>query len=280
MMSLEYMKKHVMLSIVLPLATSLAAGEIVIKDGDSIAFMGDSITQLGNFQKPNGYVNLVIEGLKAAGVNAVPIPAGVGGNTTRHMLARLEKDVIAKKPEWMTLNSGINDAGPLSVEEFGANLTKIVDQASAAGIKVILMTSTVGAGENLEAPSSLKCLKFCEEFRKLTEERHLMLVDLNTVMAKDLTERKQDGVKGLKLTYDGTHLNGLGNQIVAAEILKTLGVSDEQIAALREPWNDYPFAVAMPEVSANTYAKLKTAAKTAGKDVGSYITEVLRESVK
>ena len=132
----------------------------MIKDGDSIAFMGDSITQLGNLQKPNGYVNLVIEGLKAAGVNAVSIPAGVGGNTTRHMLARLEKDVIAKKPVWMTLNSGINDAGPLSVEEFGANLTKIVDQAGAAGIKVILMTTTVGAGENLDAPSSLKCLKF------------------------------------------------------------------------------------------------------------------------
>ena len=261
-------------------ATGLAAGEIVIKDGDSIAFMGDSITQLGNLQKPNGYVNLVIEGLKAAGVNAVPIPAGVGGNTTRHMLARLEKDVLAKKPAWMTLNSGINDAGPLSVEEFGANIAKIVDQASAAGIKVILMTTTVGAGESLDAPSSLKCLKFCEEFRKLAKERHLLLADLNTVMAKELTERKQDGVKGLKLTYDGTHLNGLGNQIVAAEILKTLGVSEPQIAALRKRWDDYPFAVAMPEVSVNEYVKLKAAADRNGKTIDEQVSEILANSVK
>ena len=274
------MLTRVISAAVLLAATGLAAGEIVIKDGDSIAFMGDSITQLGNLQKPNGYVNLVIEGLKAAGVNAVPIPAGVGGNTTRHMLARLEKDVIAKKPVWMTLNSGINDAGPLSVEEFGANIAKIVDQASAAGIKVILMTTTVGAGENLDAPSSLKCLKFCEEFRKLAKERHLLLVDLNTVMAKELMERKQDGVKGLKLTYDGTHLNGLGNQIVAAEILKTLGVSELQIAAMRKRWDDYPFAVAMPEVSVNEYVKLKAAADKNGKTIDEQVSEILTKSVK
>lgn len=261
-------------------ATGLAAGEIVIKDGDSIAFMGDSITQLGNLQKPNGYVNLVIEGLQAAGVKAIPIPVGIGGNTTRHMLARLEKDVIAKKPVWMTLNSGINDAGPLSVEEFGTNIAKIVEQASAAGIKVILMTTTVGAGENLSAPSSLKCLKFCEEFKKLAKERNLILVDLNTVMAKELTERKQDEVKGLKLTYDGTHLNGLGNQIVAAEILKTLGVSDEQVAALRKRWEDYPFAVAMPEVSVSEYVKLKAAADKNGKTIDEHVSEILTNSVK
>jgi lysophospholipase L1-like esterase len=71
----------------------LTRGEVVIKDGDSIAFMGDSLTQLGYVHKPNGYIHLVIEGLKQAGVNAVPIPAGVGGNTTRDMLARLDRDV-------------------------------------------------------------------------------------------------------------------------------------------------------------------------------------------
>ncbi|MFA6293622.1 MAG: GDSL-type esterase/lipase family protein [Victivallales bacterium] len=274
------MKTLVISSWVLMLATFLPAGDLVIKDGDSIAFMGDSLTQLGYIQKPNGYVHLVIEGLKQAGVNAVPIPAGIGGNTTRHMLARIDKDVIEKKTVWMTLNSGINDTGPLSVEEFGANLAKIVDKASAAGIKVILMNTTIGAGENMESPESLKRLKFCEEFKKLAKERNLLLVDLNTVMSKELTERKNDGVKGLKLTYDGTHLNGLGNQIVAAEILRTLGVSESDIATLRKRWNDYPFAVGMPEVSINDYLKLKAAADKNGKTVDEYVSEILTNSVK
>ena len=274
------MKTLVMSSWALMLATCMSAGEVVIKDGDSIAFMGDSLTQLGYLHKPNGYIHLVIEGLKQAGVNAVPIPAGIGGNTTQHMLARLDKDVIEKKPVWMTLNSGINDTGPLSVEEFGANLAKIVDKATAAGIKVILMNTTVGAGENMESPESLKRLKFCEEFKKLAKERNLLLVDLNTVMSKELAERKQDGIKGLKLTYDGTHLNGLGDQIVAAEILRTLGVPEPDISILRKRWNDYPFAVGTPEVSVNDYLNLKASAEKNGRTVDEYVSELLTNSMK
>jgi len=263
----------------LMLAACLAAGEVVIKDGDSIAFMGDSLTKLGNSQKPNGYINLVIEGLKQAGVNAIPIPAGLSGNTARDMLARLEKDIIAKKPVWMTLNSGINDAPKLSVEEFKENIAAIVGKATAAGIKVILMTTTIGDGENLGSPDTLKCLKFCEEFKKLAKERHLILVDLNTMMAKELMERKNDGMKGLKLTYDGSHLNGLGNQLVAAEILRTLGVSESDVAALRKRWNDYPSAVGMPEVSVSEYLKLKAAADKNGKSVDEQVSAILTKSV-
>src|SRR5882757_2410637 len=102
------LKTLIALSLMMMAATCLAVGEVIIKDGESIAFLGDSITYLGNAQKHTGYVNLVMEGLKAAGVKAVAIPAGVGGNTTQDMLARLDKDVIARKPAWMTLNSGIN----------------------------------------------------------------------------------------------------------------------------------------------------------------------------
>jgi len=262
------------------LATCLAAGEVVIKEGESIAFMGDSLTQQGYDFKPNGYIHLVIEGLKQAGVKAVPIPAGVGGNTTRDMLARLDRDVISKKPVWLTLNSGINDSPTLSVEEFRENIAKIVDRASAAGIKSILLTTTIGAGESLDCPESLKRLKFCEEFRKLANERNLILVDLNRAMAKELAERKQDGVKGLELTFDGTHLNGVGNQIVAAEILRALGVCEPEVAALRKRWNDYPFAVAMPEVSVNEYNKIKAAADKGGMSVDELVSAILTNSVK
>ncbi len=272
--------KLVMSSWLLMLGACLTAGDVVIKEGDAIAFMGDSLTYLGNIQKPNGYVNLVIEGLKQAGVNAVPIPVGIGGNTSRDMLARLDKDVIAKKPTWMTLNCGINDSPKLSVDEFRDAITTIVDKATAGGVKVILMNTTIGAGENLDCPESLKRLAFCEGFKKLAKERNLLLVDLNSMMAKELMERKNDGVKGLKLTYDGTHLNGLGNQLMAAEILRTLGVSEADVAALRKRWDDYPFAVGMPEVSVNEYVKLKAAADKNGKTVDEQVSEFLTESMK
>jgi len=257
------------------LTACLAAGDVVIKDGDSIAFLGDSLTQLGNLQKPNGYVNLVVEGLKANGINVRKIPAGIGGNTSQDMLARLDRDVISKKPTWMTLNCGINDSPRMDLEEFSANLAKIVDQATAAGIKVILITTTIGAGESLQSPETLKRQAFAEAFRTLGKERNLIVVDMNTAMANELAERQKDGWKGLRLTYDGTHLNGLGNQIMAAEILRTLGVSEPDVAALRKRWDDYPFAVGMPEMSVNEFLKLKALADRNGKTVEEQAAGIL-----
>ena len=52
-------------------------GEILVKDGDTLAFLGDSITQQGQ-QNPDGYVNLTIRALASEGVNVKPVK-GSGG---------------------------------------------------------------------------------------------------------------------------------------------------------------------------------------------------------
>ena len=98
---------------------------------------------------------------------------------------------------------------------------------------------------------------------------------MNTVMASDLAERQKDGFKGLRLTYDGTHLNGLGNQIMAAEILRALGVPDPHVVALRKRWDDYPLAVGMPELSVNDFIKLKAIADKNSKTVEEQATAIL-----
>lgn len=260
--------------------TALRGAEIPIKTGDTIAFLGDSITQLGNTHKPNGYIHLVIEGLKEAGIQATPIPAGIGGNTTRDMLTRLEKDIISKKPTWMTINSGINDCGrKITTEEFGRNLKEIVERSMQAGIKVILMTTTIGSGENLNSESTLQGLQYCQEFKKLAKEKGLILVDLNTMMAQALVAIKEkDPTPGLKLTFDGTHLNGYGNQLIATEILKTLNVPEQTLAKLTTQWHTYPSAEGMAPVSINTYLKLKAAADKKGVTVDEFAAEKLTES--
>jgi lysophospholipase L1-like esterase len=87
--------------------TSLQATPILVTSGQKIAFLGDSITAAG--WEDRGYIHLVIDGLKQEGIDATPIPAGVGGNTSKDMLARIDTDVIAKQPDWMTLSCGVND---------------------------------------------------------------------------------------------------------------------------------------------------------------------------
>ena len=61
---------------------------VAVKNNESIAFLGDSITQFGA-NMPGGYVRLVISGLEANGMTVTPYPAGIGGNKSNQMLERL-----------------------------------------------------------------------------------------------------------------------------------------------------------------------------------------------
>src|SRR5471032_2128146 len=83
-------------------ATPLRA-ELLVKDGQKVAFLGDSLTAHG-WELPGGYLHLVVAGLAVEGVKIVPIPAGAGGNTSNDMLARLDVSVLSQKPGWMTLS--------------------------------------------------------------------------------------------------------------------------------------------------------------------------------
>ncbi|MBQ98909.1 MAG: G-D-S-L family lipolytic protein, partial [Roseibacillus sp.] len=128
-----------------------AMADIAVKDGEKIAFLGDSITQAG--ARPNGYVRLAIRGLESAGVKASAIPAGISGHKSNQMLARLERDVLSKKPNWMTLSCGVNDVWHgkrgVNLADYKTNITKIVDRCQEAGVKVVLLTSTmIGEDEN------------------------------------------------------------------------------------------------------------------------------------
>jgi lysophospholipase L1-like esterase len=89
------------------LALNTASAEkrkLAVKDGDKIAFMGDSITAAG--ARKYGYVTLVMDALKNEGLNLTHIPAGKSGNRSPDMLARLDKSVIDKDPDWMVLSCG------------------------------------------------------------------------------------------------------------------------------------------------------------------------------
>ncbi|MFN7343557.1 MAG: hypothetical protein ACK5TA_09495, partial [bacterium] len=66
-------KLYTILFTVLAIAVSNVNAEIAVKSGETIAFMGDSITQAGN--KKGGYVSLVMSALKSQGLEVQHIPA-------------------------------------------------------------------------------------------------------------------------------------------------------------------------------------------------------------
>lgn len=89
-------------------SAAFASGELLVKSGDTLAFLGDSITQQGQ-ESPGGYVSLVLRSLAVEGVYVKPVKAGVSGHKSNDMLARLDRDVLSKKPKVMTLSCGVND---------------------------------------------------------------------------------------------------------------------------------------------------------------------------
>ncbi|HEX4139824.1 MAG TPA: SGNH/GDSL hydrolase family protein [Candidatus Methylacidiphilales bacterium] len=246
--------------------------------GQKLAFLGDSITQFG-FQNPAGYVNLVALALKNSGHEVVVVPAGISGNTSKDMLARLQRDVLAKKPDWMTLSCGVNDVwhglNGVDLESYKTNITSIVDQCTKAGIKVVILTSTM-ITEGQAAANNQKLVAYNDFLRQLAVQRHLPLADLNADMQAELAKRKAADPKsgGNLLTVDGVHMNGYGNEMMATGILKTFGLTDDQIAAAKAKWDDLPGAMIVDvkvPLSLNDYLKLQSATAGENKPVDQVI---------
>ncbi|MEI8374142.1 MAG: GDSL-type esterase/lipase family protein [Planctomycetota bacterium] len=218
---------------------AVRAAELPIKDGQKIAFMGDSITEAGA-GAPTGYVNLVIRGLEANGIKATAIPAGMSGHRATQMFRRLDRDVLSKKADWMTLSCGVNDIGfrdkgvPLAL--FKESVTKIIDQCQAAGVRVMILTATM-TGEDQPNPTNQKLIAYNEILRTLAKERNCLLADLNADMQAAIAKAGVEK-KGRVLTSDGVHMNPAGNQMMATGVLKAFGLSAEQIEKSQKSWTD------------------------------------------
>ena len=172
----------------------------------------------------------------------------------------MEKSVISKDPDWMTLSAGVNDVWHFtlrlgkrtfeggSLEDYKVNIRKIIEKAQAAEIKVIILTSTM-IGEDPEKETNKKLIPYNEFLREIAKEKNLPLVDLSKDMHAALKEipdvegkarmfgepNYQRNIKN-ELTTDGCHMNTLGNIMMAKGVLRAFGLSEERIAASEKSW--------------------------------------------
>ena len=93
---------------------------MIFENYDRIVFAGDSVTDMGSMQPVGeglfenvgqGYVRIV-ENMLAVYYPELFIRvtnSGVSGNTSRDLLERFERDVVALNPDWVSICIGIND---------------------------------------------------------------------------------------------------------------------------------------------------------------------------
>lgn len=259
------------------LAAYALNAEICVKNGEAIAFLGDSITEGGNATSA-GYVNLVMKGLEVCGVQAKKIPAGVGGHKSVQMHARLRKDVLSKKPQWMTFSCGVNDVwhgkNGVPIEKYKELVNDIFDKCAAAGVKVIVLTPTM-ISEDPQARNNKLLIPYLEFLRAEAKKRDLRIADLNADMHALLAEiRKTDKKYGNKLTTDGVHMAYKGNCMMAWGVLRAMGVEESMKEKIFDAFDEQGGAYSVRvSFSAKEIRKLNAEAEKAGKTLQELIRE-------
>lgn len=219
-----------------------AADSLLVRSGDKILFLGDSITQFGN--RRDGFVHLTMDGLKKSGLkNLSYIPGGVSGNRTTQVVKRLGA-LLKKKPQWVILQIGVNDVnwgarGGVALPQYKKNIALILDQCAKAGAKVLIVTPTL-CREKLSFANNKTLETYCAFLREEAARRKLPVADWNKVMQSLLRSGKIKGDKARILTIDGLHLNGYGNIHLARTILQALKLPAKNLDSLERSWRKIP----------------------------------------
>lgn len=220
------------------LCVSCALAAPRLKVGDRIVTLGDSITQAGGYQalmqKVLGrfYPDLGIE----------IVNAGIGGHKAPDMAARLQKDVIDKKPTIVTVSCGVNDVwhgfyNPprgVDLQTYTRLMTQIVQQLKANTMATIYLLTPTVIHEKLLGPENLKLEAYCQAIREIAQRESVHLVDLNTVFNLVLRSTQIGGAPEFHPTSDGVHMKPAGDFLIAAAILQALEVPISQILGATE----------------------------------------------
>lgn len=148
-----------------------------ILDGQLVAFLGDSITQ--HLVAVSDWMETQTDGLPPIGTHvtvdrhenrgwtvllenrihlAYPerriryLNAGIGGNSSRQMLARFDADILKHRPQWLLLSAGVvevrrtyqpdREQDRVSLDEYATNLITMTNKALGTDIQVILLEPT------------------------------------------------------------------------------------------------------------------------------------------
>jgi len=231
-MNLTYNVLAVVLSLIGP-APSDTPKHLQLKPGDRIVAIGDSITAGGGYLRD---IDAVLAGQYPGLKLPKVINKGISGQKAEDLVPRFDADVVKLKPAFVTISIGINDVwhrlnNPHDAKVLAAykkNVATMVEHAQQAGIKVILLAPTV-IQEDPSAEGNQRLVQYVEAEKQIAAEKHCQFVDLHGMFLTAL-KQKPPGKKDNWLTQDGVHMKPLGDGIMAAGVLRALGLPDEKIS--------------------------------------------------
>ncbi|KWT66166.1 Lipolytic enzyme, G-D-S-L family precursor [Hyphomicrobium sulfonivorans] len=191
----------------------------------SIIALGSSSTQGVGASSPNASypVKLQAELRRRFPGSSIKVEnMGVGGQLATHMLKRIKKDVIARKPTLVIWQTGVNDAlRGVPLDKFRATVVAGIEQMQQAGIDIVLLDMQY-------YPRSEKVSSFplyLASIRQIAEQRGIPVLRRYAIM-KHLVSSAQYTPQQL-LAADGFHLSDTGygclGRIVAEALQDEVG---------------------------------------------------------
>lgn len=164
----------------------------------------------------NAYPHLLHEKLKTAHPNAVinVIVTSIGGENSVQGAARFERDVLALRPDVVTIDYALNDRR-VGLDKARAAWTEMITKAKAAGIKVILLTPSPDKSAKLDDPND-PLNQHAAQIRKLAAEHGVALSDSLAGFQKLL----HAGTQLDSLMSQINHPNRQGHDLIAGELVK------------------------------------------------------------
>jgi lysophospholipase L1-like esterase len=205
---------------------------VLFQQQQKIVFVGDSITDAGRREASpygTGYVNQVRSLLLARypELRLCIVNRGVSGDTTRHLAARWQRDVIAEQPDWLVLMIGINDVWrsfglypqeSVPLPEYEAILHDLLKQSCAqTSARLILMEPYM-----IERDRSVLMRRqmdwYGEVVRRLAGQYEAVLVRTQAAFDHAL-----DSTTPKDWSDDQIHPNSAGHAIIALALLRAVG---------------------------------------------------------
>jgi len=190
------------------------------KEPVRVVCLGDSVT--GVYYHTGGrraYPEMVEVALRRLYPNAQleVFNAGISGNTTVDALKRLDADVLAHKPQLVTVMFGLNDVTRVPLEEYEANLTTIIRKCREASADAALCTPN--AVTDTPSRPTAKLVEYIAGIWRVSEREQVPVVDCYAACE---AVRAGDPFKWMMLMSDEIHPNMMGHKLLAETIVQAI----------------------------------------------------------
>lgn len=214
--------------------------EFAIGDGDTVVFLGDSITAARGYSKIVELYTL----MRYSERHVRFWNAGKGGDTASGSVERLEREVFSHGATVVTVSFGVNDIGwgTKADEEhkklYLAGIRRIVEECRRRNVRPWICSPAI-TNEDPEKAEAGFLQKMSDEGLALAKSLGAGTIDISREM-REIQRRilqanaaEKDKTKLIRLhVEDGVHLNDLGQLAMAYAMLKGLGATGEVSEAI------------------------------------------------